>query len=517
MKVHYRKFIYIIVALVLTPVFFVFAASDQVEIKLTVDSAPDTTAPSVPSGLSATPISTSQIDLSWTASTDNVSVNGYQVFRDNAQIATSTVTSYSDTGLSAATTYNYNVTAFDPSNNISARSATSSATTSSAPTTPTSPGVGGGTFFPEAKAPFIFNVIVSPGMTSAVVSWETDEPAISSLSWGLNRDYGLGSLSETSFTKKHETIITGLVPGMVYYFEIKARDNIGNEGKLGGFSFLTLLPPDNQPPSNVRNLEAVLEEKITDNSILLTWENPIDPDFEAVRVLRGRSFYPRDPFDGEVVYDGPFEKTIDITGKDDLFFYTVFTRDGVGNYSSGAIVRPASPSKPSAELIKEFPRSSLPHPEIQKLNLLDFDFIQGDRHTVFVGGTVEIDSTRGLIISIDYDKVPDVLKTITVTLQDPVDTSKRFSFLLRVNADKTAYEAHIAPFGRSGIYPIQITIFDFKNQGVKTIEGELVAELVLLIEERAREEVNYFNLFWLFVLFLVFYVWYLRLVHKRGY
>src|SRR5207245_11098323 len=59
----------------------------------------DTTAPSVPTNLTASVISSSQINLSWNASTDNVGVAGYYVFRNGAQIAQVTATSYSNTGL----------------------------------------------------------------------------------------------------------------------------------------------------------------------------------------------------------------------------------------------------------------------------------------------------------------------------------------------------------------------------------------------------------------------------------
>ena len=51
-------------------------------------AAADTTPPTVPTGLAATVISSTQINLSWTASTDNVGVTGYQVFRNGVQIAT---------------------------------------------------------------------------------------------------------------------------------------------------------------------------------------------------------------------------------------------------------------------------------------------------------------------------------------------------------------------------------------------------------------------------------------------
>jgi len=77
-------------------------------------------------------VSSSQIKLSWNASTDNVGVTGYDVYRGGTLIATSLTTSYSDSGLSASTTYTYTVAAFDAAENTSAQSASASATTSAA-------------------------------------------------------------------------------------------------------------------------------------------------------------------------------------------------------------------------------------------------------------------------------------------------------------------------------------------------------------------------------------------------
>jgi len=90
---------------------------------------PDTQPPSVPTGLSATAVSSTQINLSWTASTDNVGVAGYRVFRGGSQITMTTATSYADAGLSPSTNYTYTVVAFDAAGNVSAQSSPASATT----------------------------------------------------------------------------------------------------------------------------------------------------------------------------------------------------------------------------------------------------------------------------------------------------------------------------------------------------------------------------------------------------
>src|SRR5262249_39370983 len=69
----------------------------------------DTIAPSIPAGLTASAVSSSQINLSWNASTDNVGVAGYKVFRNSSQVGTSNTTAFADTGLSPGTTYTYRV------------------------------------------------------------------------------------------------------------------------------------------------------------------------------------------------------------------------------------------------------------------------------------------------------------------------------------------------------------------------------------------------------------------------
>ena len=86
---------------------------------------PDTTSPPITSGLTTTAAGGSQINLTWTASTDNVGVSGYQVERcqgagctNFAQVGTSTGTAFSNTGLASLTSYTYRVRAVDAAGNL---------------------------------------------------------------------------------------------------------------------------------------------------------------------------------------------------------------------------------------------------------------------------------------------------------------------------------------------------------------------------------------------------------------
>ncbi len=88
----------------------------------------DTIAPTSPTDLRSTSGNTA-ITLSWTASTDNVAVAGYTVYRNGTKVRTTTSTSVKDTGLTRRTTYGYTVEAYDGAANRSSPSATLTART----------------------------------------------------------------------------------------------------------------------------------------------------------------------------------------------------------------------------------------------------------------------------------------------------------------------------------------------------------------------------------------------------
>jgi len=89
----------------------------------------DSEAPSTPTNVSATANSATQVSLSWTASSDNVGVTGYRIYRGGTQIGTSTGASYVDTSTAASTSYTYTVRAIDAAQNLSAVSSGASVTT----------------------------------------------------------------------------------------------------------------------------------------------------------------------------------------------------------------------------------------------------------------------------------------------------------------------------------------------------------------------------------------------------
>ncbi len=99
----------------------------------TLTPVPDTQAPSVPAGLAASNITQTTLELSWTASTDNIGVTEYEIFQDGTSIGTSATTSFSVTGLTADTAYSFTVNAKDAAGNVSGNSNVANVTTVATP------------------------------------------------------------------------------------------------------------------------------------------------------------------------------------------------------------------------------------------------------------------------------------------------------------------------------------------------------------------------------------------------
>lgn len=478
MKKDFKKMIICCLTLILIFHFSnIYAIEDQFEINLSVTSGADTTAPSVPTGLSATAVSSSQIDLSWTASTDNVAVTQYNVYRDNSLITSVSGTTHSDTGLNASTTYAYVVSALDAASNQSARSATSSATTLSL----SSGGGGSGGYV----SPQIFNIAVIPDKNNAVITWNTTQPTLGTLSWGFTEDFEIGAVSETIFGLNHSATIYGLLPGTMYFFSITATNGRGLLATSQIQSFNTLSLP--YSVTNPTNFIATPQ----DDSILLEWENPMDSSFSEVRLVRNKNFFPSDENDGEVLYEGVGENFIDSdVDIGAIYYYAIFSKDSDGNYSSGVLTRSRIPLEGEGPILPgdvfdELPKAPSIHPLIEELSIFDFDFIQDGRKINILselsGNTLPINGSQNLTILLDYQKVPEILKSILITLKHPQDPQKTFSFLLRVNSDKTAYTATIGALGESGKYNLDISIVDYKNRGLKKIVGSIFATVILAI------------------------------------
>ena len=171
---------------------------------VTTLAGPDTIPPSAPSGLVAIVASSTRVDVSWNAATDNVAVTGYDVVRDGVQIAAPSQTFLSDAGLSPSTTYVYTVAARDAAGNSSAPSAVADVTTPA----------------------FVITNVQVTNVTArrATITWTTDRPADSQVEYGSTTAYGQSTPLDTTLVTTHSQTLTGLSPDSTYHFRVRSID-----------------------------------------------------------------------------------------------------------------------------------------------------------------------------------------------------------------------------------------------------------------------------------------------------
>src|SRR5216110_2187518 len=284
----------------------------------TTPAAPDTTPPSVPTGLRASAVSSSQINLSWAASSDNVGVSGYRVFRDGAQIATTSATSFPNTGLSPSTTYSYTVAAFDAAGNLSAQSSPANATTPAPP---------------DTTPPSVPTGLRATAVSSSQInlSWAASSDNVGVSGYRVFRNGAqIATTSATSFPN------TGLSPSTTYSYTVAAFDAAGNlSAQSSSASATTPAPPDTTPPSVPTGLRATA---VSSSQINLSWAASSDNvGVSGYRVFR----------------DGAQIATTSATSfpntglsPSTTYSYTVAAFDAAGNLSAQS--SPASATTPAA-------------------------------------------------------------------------------------------------------------------------------------------------------------------------
>ncbi len=217
-------------------------------------TTPDGHAPTVPAGLAAAAISPSQVDLSWNASTDNVGVDSYVVYRDDNPIATVTGLSYSDTGLDAESEYSYQVSAVDAAGNPSPRTDPQVVTTPPAP---------------DRTAPS-----VPTGLTANTLS-----PSSIALSWQASTDAGgMGGYYVYRNGAQVATVPTGttytdsgLTDGRSFSYTVAAFDAAGNTSLPSGA--VTASTPDVHAPSIPIGVKVTA---VAYNQVSLAWSAATD-------------------------------------------------------------------------------------------------------------------------------------------------------------------------------------------------------------------------------------------------
>jgi chitodextrinase len=194
----------------------VSAASNVVD----VTTLADTAAPSAPV-LSASGTTNTTTNLAWTAATDNVGVVGYEVYQGTTLRATVTTLTYAVTGLTAGTSYAFNVLAKDAAGNTTSSNVVNVTTTT-----------------PDTTAPSV--VVLSASGTTATttnLAWTAATDNVGVTGYEV---YQGATLRATVTTLTYA--VTGLTASTAYTFSVKAKDAAGNASTSNTVSVTTLTP-----------------------------------------------------------------------------------------------------------------------------------------------------------------------------------------------------------------------------------------------------------------------------------
>ena len=285
-------------------------STDQTNVLVTTNpgtyTVADQTPPSVPTAVTSTNRTMNSISLSWTASSDNVAVTGYRIFRNGTQVGTSTTTTFTNSSLTPGTTYSYTVAANDAAGNVSAQSTPLSVAT-----------------LPDTQAPTVPGTPTSPTqtMSSISLSWAGSTDNVAVTAYKIFRGGSqITSVSGTSFTD------TNLTPNTTYSYTVAASDAQGNtSAQSGALSVKTL--PDTQAPTVPGNLRATQSKA----NITLTWTASTDNvGVVGYNVFRGTTKLTATPITGLTYTDSS------VAAGD--YTYGVTAVDGAGNSSAQATV-----------------------------------------------------------------------------------------------------------------------------------------------------------------------------------
>ena len=313
----------------------------------------DLESPSIPQNLLVESVTSDTVSLSWGASTDNIGVAGYRVYRDKQLVQEVQGEQFTDTRLTEDTEYTYEVRAFDiagnqseASNEVFAR--TSVSVDDEAPTIP-------------------LNLKVENVTTDTVsLSWGASTDNIGVAGYRVYRDKQLvQEVQGEQFTD------TGLTEDAEYTYEVRAFDAAGNQSEVSNrINVRTKGIVDHKPPTTPMN---VRETVVTENKVTLLWEASSDESgIRSYQVYRNSILVGSLPGDTLSYTDTNLsEKT--------KYYYTITACDHAGNVSvaskallittKGTTLPPIVEEKPKEEKPKEEkPSQSVPQPP-QKENI----------------------------------------------------------------------------------------------------------------------------------------------------
>ena len=340
------------------------------------------------------------------------------------------------------------------------------------------------------------NLTIEVKNNSAVIKWKSSIPTMSNIKWGTNPDYKDGVVKNINFLMDHKVELTNLKSGTMYYFTIDAENLLGKTSTLENQVFQTLSSLDTVPPGNPTNVGASSDP----NGVTVLWTNPSDSDFDYIRVMKNTDRYYASPYVGYLAYEGKGNYFVDSNVVDGVrYFYSLFSRDFTGNYSSGSMI----------DIIHN-PRGvdnwgeALPGAETTRPLTEIFKVIQASSIYDFYGGNVfNLSGDSPITIKTNYtSKIKD--DDIWIEIRNSAGVLSGKYFFSRVK-DNDGYVSVIIPvFEKSGYY--HIIVYRYEGGGAQIVNyGGLQITKASLVKQI---NLLFFWIILLLILLLIIYIIY---------
>ncbi|MEU0098141.1 fibronectin type III domain-containing protein [Streptomyces sp. NPDC006267] len=223
----------------------------------------DTQRPSTPEGVTAQASSSTSVHVMWEPASDNRAIAGYEVYREKTKVRSVPATKHmiDVDGLAASTDYTFTVRSKDAAGNLSAPSTVVPVTTQATPPDDDEP--------PTAPAKLTGTI---QGSRAATLTWRPAKDDVGVTSYDIyQEDARIHSVPGTETTAK----VTGLRPGTVYTFTVRARDASDKSSPDSDAVDLTTAPAAGAPASTApTGLRTKVGKEGAEFTLDLSWDQP---------------------------------------------------------------------------------------------------------------------------------------------------------------------------------------------------------------------------------------------------
>ncbi len=332
----------------------------------------------------------------------------------------------------------------------------------------------------------ILNLNIKKGINYVILSWDTVVPTYGSVSWGIGDSYSGGIVNGIKITSNHEILIENLSASTTYSYVINSSLPLYFLATNSG-TFTTASIPEIKFVPSIYNLVATSNKA----EIILNWNNPDSKDFTGVKITRSPFFFPADPLDGKIIYDGAGTYTRDsdlVSNK--KYYYSAFSYDKDLNYSPGVLVWASLKDGLSSstipldewEVIPEFQASTTGKvvttttPAATSTYVLvpisNFVFTGGDMEFGVTSNTVRVYQFGEFRIIAAVDRLPINTKSLILRIQDPSNISNTYLYSFTLDPTKKYFYLDLSNL-TNNIYPFSIISYDLGTKASSVANGFL--------------------------------------------